>query len=136
MHEYMSDLRVWVVTCRDIPEEIPRVRLFVREIFEGDPWADDVALIVTELGTNALTHANGGFRLTLVRSSEGIAIAVADKGGTTTRPHIPRPEADSPGGRGLALVHAYAHIVTIDGDHRGHTVTAELRFKEWRHRAC
>ncbi|WP_243745103.1 ATP-binding protein [Streptomyces hainanensis] len=126
----MSNLRVWVVTCRDIPEEIPRVRRFVREIFDGEPWADDAALIVTELGTNALTHTtSGGFHLTLVRSSEGITIAVTDSGGTSTRPHVQDPTADSAGGRGLALVHAYADTVTIHGDHRGHTVTAELRPK-------
>ncbi|WP_461034247.1 ATP-binding protein [Streptomyces mayteni] len=125
----MSDLRVWVVTCRHIPEEIPRLRRFVREIFDSEPWADDAALIVTELGTNALTHTTGGFRPTLTRSPDGITIQVTDEGGTTTRPHVQTPTTDSPGGRGLALVHAYADTVTIHGDHRGHTVTAELRPK-------
>ncbi|MFD5317926.1 ATP-binding protein [Streptomyces sp. NPDC127098] len=123
----MSRFRVWVVTCRGIPQEITRARKFVREIFEGEPWADDAALIVTELGTNALAHTTGGgFRLTLTRSPEGITIAVTDSGGTTTRPHVQDPTTDNTGGRGLALVHAYADTVTIHGDHRGHTVTAEL----------
>ncbi|WP_346070477.1 ATP-binding protein [Streptomyces cheonanensis] len=139
----MSRFRVWVVTCRGIPQEISTARKFVREIFDGEPWADDAALIVTELGTNALAHTTGGdFRLTLTltltltRCPEGITIAVTDSGGTTTCPHIQDPTTDNTGGRGLALVHAYADIVTIHGDHRGQTVTAELRPKPPRADSC
>lgn len=130
MHEYMSDWFVWVVDCSGhSPEELGRARCFVRRVLHDTPWADDAALIVTELGTNAITHTDSSkatFRLVLVHGSEGISIAITDAGGTTTRPHVEHPDSTTDHGRGLALVTALATNLTVTGNDHGHTVTAEI----------
>ncbi|WP_326597347.1 ATP-binding protein [Streptomyces sp. NBC_01803] len=125
----MSRVRVWVVTCPGIPQELARARRFVREIFHSEPWADDAALIVTELGANAITHTDSAkttFRLQITRSPQTVTISVTDNGGTATTPHVQHPAPDAQHGRGLALVTAHATTVHIRRDHTGHTVTAEL----------
>ncbi|RKN10175.1 ATP-binding protein [Streptomyces radicis] len=129
MHEYMSGWFAWVVDCPGIPEELARARHHVHQLLDGNPHADDAALIVTELGTNAITHTDSAkttFRLVLVHGPDGISITVTDAGGTTTRPHVERPEDTADHGRGLALVTALATTLTITGDDHGHTVTAEI----------
>lgn len=95
-------------------------------------FADDAALIVTELGANALVHtvsgspAGGAFHLSLTVAGSSVTITVTDHGGTPTTPKATPPDADATHGRGLALVEALASRIRIHGDERGHTVTAEL----------
>lgn len=58
MHEYMSmgSVRVWGLTCPGFPEEVGRARRWTRDILSGHACVDDAALIVSELGTNALLY--------------------------------------------------------------------------------
>lgn len=129
MHEYTSTGRVWELTCPGFPEEVGRARRFTRDIFNGTPCADDAALIVTELGTNAITHSassRGGFRLLIAETPGVVTISVSDSGGTASKPHVRHPDAATPHGRGLGIVTAFATTVKIHGDQTGHTVTAEL----------
>jgi anti-sigma regulatory factor (Ser/Thr protein kinase) len=117
-------------TFAGLPHEVSHARRWTRDLLGPHPCADDAALVVTELGANAITHtASAGtkFLLTVTYDPSGpVTIAVTDSGGTTTRPHIEHPDQDATGGRGLALVSACASVVRVSGDGCGHTVTAEL----------
>lgn len=129
MHEYMSAVRIWELTCPGRPEEIGRVRRWVRDILTGVPRVDDAALIVSELGTNAVVHTasgRGNFRLVIAHSPDILTISVTDAGGAATRPQVWCAEDTATGGRGLGLVYAYAARLEIHRRGRSHTVTAEL----------
>ncbi|RDG35553.1 ATP-binding protein [Streptomyces corynorhini] len=131
MHEYMSRVRVWGLTCPGFSEEVGRARRWTRDILTGHPRADDVAVIVSELGTNALLHtASGGrtgvFHVSLALSEHVVAISVTDAGGSNTTPKVTYADQDAQHGRGLGMVNTLAHTVAIHGNGRGHTVTAEL----------
>lgn len=67
--------------------------------------AEVTELLVSELVTNALTHAEGQIRLRLIRSSNLIC-EVSD--GTATTPRVRRALETDEGGRGLALVSSLA----------------------------
>ncbi|MER5972520.1 ATP-binding protein [Streptomyces sp. NPDC002055] len=111
------------------PEEMRRARNWTRDVLVGSPQVDDAALIVTELGANALLHTKSGtgtFHVTIVVNRERIAISVTDSGGAGAVPRVERPSKGDTHGRGLGMVTALADRVEIDGDHRGHTVTAHL----------
>jgi len=132
MDEYTSMVRIWELTCPGLPQEVGRARRWTRDILSETPWADDAALIVTELGSNALRHSasgsdSGSFHFTLIRSASAVVIAVTDIGSSLTTPHVEKPDEDDTHGRGLELVAALAYRVHVRGDDRhGHTVTAEL----------
>jgi anti-sigma regulatory factor (Ser/Thr protein kinase) len=131
MHEYMSRVRVWGLTCPGFREEVSRARRWTRDILS----ADDVVLIVSELGTNALLYTasgteTGAFHVALALSYHVIAVSVTDAGGSVTTPKITYADDDAQCGRGLDMVSKLAHSVTIHsngrGRGRGRTVTAEL----------
>ncbi|MGW6605259.1 ATP-binding protein [Streptomyces sp. NPDC055036] len=131
MHEYMSEVRVWGLTCPGFSEEVSRARRWTRDILTDHPCADDVAVIVSELGTNALLYtASGGrtgvFHVTLALSEHVVAISVTDAGGSETTPKVTYADQDALRGRGLGMVNTLAHFVAIHDNGRGHTVTAEL----------
>jgi anti-sigma regulatory factor (Ser/Thr protein kinase) len=127
MDEYTSKVQVWELLCPGLPDEIARARRWTRDILTGCPCADDAALIVSELGTNAVTHtASPDFRVTIRRTAQALTLAVTDRGTSTTSPHITRPEADTPHGRGLAIVTLLATDLDITRNPHGHTVTAHL----------
>ncbi|WP_324606155.1 ATP-binding protein [Streptomyces griseus] len=114
------------------PQELRAARSWTRATLNGHPHSEDAALIVTELGTNALMHtasgdAAGAFHVTLTVSELTIAIAVTDSGDTKTAPEVQRPSLNSTHGRGLGMVAALADRVVVQGDEAGRTVTAELR---------
>jgi len=130
MDEYTSKLRVWGLTCPGFPEEISRARRWTRDILTNSPHADDAALIVTELGANALVHTASGddigtFHVSLAVSALVIAISVTDSG-SPTAPRIKHPGTEATHGRGLGIVTALADNVEIHGDQLGRTITAEL----------
>jgi anti-sigma regulatory factor (Ser/Thr protein kinase) len=107
MHEYMSTVRIWELTCPGLLEEVGRARRWTRDVLSDSPQADDAALIVTELSANALLHSDSGlswnsFSLTLSRTPQAITITVKDSGGAPTRPHIQHPHRTALHGRGLA----------------------------------
>lgn len=63
---------------------------------------DDVRLVVSELTTNALQHAQTPFDLTLAREGHCVLLSVQD-----ASPRLPRPtvsDSSMPRGRGLAIV--------------------------------
>ncbi|MDN3256476.1 ATP-binding protein [Streptomyces sp. MA25(2023)] len=88
---------------------VPAARAFARETLVD--WgvrgrADDVALCVSELATNALLHGvppGRGFLLRLLPCGDGVRVEVHDSGGGV--PAVPLdPDGADEGGRGLLLV--------------------------------
>ncbi|MFJ2174470.1 ATP-binding protein [Streptomyces sp. NPDC087851] len=131
MHEYTSRVRVWGLTCPGFREEVSRARRWTRDILSGHPHADDIALIVSELGTNALLYTTSGtetgvFHIALALSDHVIAVSVTDAGGSDTTPKVTYADDDALRGRGLDMVSTLAHHVSIHANDQGHTVTAEL----------
>lgn len=57
MHECMSKVRIWELSCPGFREEVSRARQCARGTLADSPHADDAALIVTELSINALLHS-------------------------------------------------------------------------------
>jgi anti-sigma regulatory factor (Ser/Thr protein kinase) len=65
-----------------------------------------VALIVSELATNAIRHAATAFTVTVDQSSRRLRIEVTDSGGG--EPHLRAPRPADPTGRGLRILDALA----------------------------
>jgi anti-sigma regulatory factor (Ser/Thr protein kinase) len=63
-------------------------------------------LVVSELVTNAIRHAEGPVRLRLIRDRTALICEVSD--GSATAPHLRHPRATDEGGRGLLLVSQFA----------------------------
>jgi anti-sigma regulatory factor (Ser/Thr protein kinase) len=87
-----------------------RARRSVLPQFEGqltETTEADVALIVSELVTNSVMHANVGPDQTLtvecVALPDRLRITVTDPG-SRLKPHLRRPDHDASGGYGLSIV--------------------------------
>ncbi|MFI6289551.1 ATP-binding protein [Streptomyces sp. NPDC051018] len=131
MHEYMSQVRVWGLTCPGFREEVSRARRWACDILSGHPSADDIALIVSELGTNALRYtasgrANGLFHVSLALSAHVVAVSVTDGGDSETIPEATAADDLALNGRGLDIITALAHGFAVHDTGQGHTVTAEF----------
>jgi anti-sigma regulatory factor (Ser/Thr protein kinase) len=87
-----------------------RARRSVHAQLEGHipaTTATDAALLVSELVTNSVVHANVGPHRTLTVEvttlDDRVRIAVTDPG-SRLRPRLPPPDPETPGGLGLLLV--------------------------------
>ena len=85
---------------------------------------ENAKLVVSELATNAITHAHSAFSVEVTRLGNGVRLAVRD--GSPTRPVVhdkPRPGGS---GRGLRIVGALAADWGVELTAHGKTVWAEL----------
>ena len=94
---------------RSFPEaatSVPRARQFVAESLAAvvPEVSETAALLVSELATNAVVHAESEFAVTVVypATSGRVRVEVADRDGTQPAPIRPPPHV--PHGRGLLLV--------------------------------
>ncbi|MGW0206159.1 SpoIIE family protein phosphatase [Streptomyces sp. NPDC003233] len=71
-----------------------------------DELAFTAELVVSELVTNAIRHAEGPVRLRLIRDRAALICEVSD--GSATAPHLRHPRTTDEGGRGLLLVSQFA----------------------------
>jgi CheY-like chemotaxis protein len=135
--DYLIDLLESVGKLRgadaaiDLPRELGSVRearrFVTKRIVEWalDPLLDDALLIVSELTTNAITHAHSPCGLRLVRTPSTLRIEVADQGAGAPEPQPPSTTEES--GRGVHLVAALTTawgIEVVEGE--GKLVWAEL----------
>jgi anti-sigma regulatory factor (Ser/Thr protein kinase) len=90
----------------------------------ADHAIEEAELIVSELVTNALRHAESPSRLALVADGRCLRIEVVDygKGGAVRRPTRP----DAIGGRGLLLVESVAERWGSQHDGFEHVVWCEI----------
>jgi len=105
-------------------------RTFVTGLMEGAPTEirDSVALMVSELATNALVHAAGGFEVSVERTDGSVLVSISDRG--EGRPVLQAPPSSEPHGRGLRIVDRLSDEWGISppavGGQRGKTVWFRL----------
>ncbi|WP_329618550.1 ATP-binding protein [Streptomyces sp. S465] len=79
----------------------------------GREAADSVALVVSELVTNALRHAGGSCVLSLAALPDAVEVAVGDS--SLVRPQWRISDRVGGGGFGWPMVHRLARSVTVTG---------------------
>ncbi len=93
----------------------------------------DVALVVSELFSNALRHAaplpGAKIRVAWRLDGESVQVSVSDGGGPT-RPQLGEPSPSTTGGRGLRIVEKLSRRWGISGGDEGTTVWAEVPVRQ------
>ncbi|MGW5736420.1 MULTISPECIES: ATP-binding protein [Streptomyces] len=79
-----------------------------------------LALVVSELVTNAVCHAGGWWRLTVRRDGQGFVVDVADH--SVALPSLRPRRLDAVGGRGLSIVRQLFGPLEILTEAQGKTV--------------
>lgn len=115
------------MVAETVPASVARIRRFAVEACRGRAAridADTVALLVSEVATNALVHGTGQVLVRVVPSAGGVRIEVRD--GSSRLPARRRATAVDEGGRGIALVEALAVAWGSEVTEDGKTVWFEL----------
>ena len=96
------------------PESVPAARRFATDALRGvaADVLDSVELMVSELATNCVRHANTQFDLTVSRQRGTIRVEVTDRAGGT--PAMRSPGPDEPTGRGLQIVNMFSESWGVD----------------------
>jgi anti-sigma regulatory factor (Ser/Thr protein kinase) len=86
------------------PASVRLARDFARDALRGTPpeVVESVILMVSELATNCIRHANGPFDLRVIRALGEIRIEATDHG--SEDPRVRHPGPTDPSGRGLQIV--------------------------------
>ena len=121
----MSDDDVLVVPS--LPQSIARIRRYAVDTclargHEAD--CDTVALLVSEVATNALIHGSGEVRIRVLADGPVVRVEVTD--GSPAVPVQREASQDAEGGRGIALVDALATDWGTLPDDPGKTVWFEV----------
>jgi anti-sigma regulatory factor (Ser/Thr protein kinase) len=90
------------------PPAVAGARRFVRACLathRREDAAGDVALVVSELATNAVVHASTSFKVTLVGDAGSLVLTVWDV--PSSQPDYGRDDLCGLGGRGLRIVDAH-----------------------------
>lgn len=119
-----------LVATLDLPESTRSIAVARR--FVGATLSDwrcevlvaDTQLVVSELVTNAVRHAESRCELALSLSREVLRVEVTDHGAGSPEPQPVDPQR--PGGRGLRIVSALSSAWGIDPTDDGKLVWAEL----------
>jgi anti-sigma regulatory factor (Ser/Thr protein kinase) len=104
---------------------IPEARNLVLERVSGEAVDRDiVALLTSELVTNAIRHAGTRFRVDVNRRHGAIQVGVTDA--STAKPHVVDAPAEALNGRGLQFVSRYASDWGVQRRRGGKRVWFEL----------
>lgn len=118
----------WRRTFPGEAHQLGALRRWLESLLPSCEARDDVALVATELGTNALRHTasgcGGSFAVEIIWFQQAVRVAVADGGASTGPTVIDDPAAES--GRGLRLVQSLSVHIGACGDHRGRMVWADV----------
>jgi hypothetical protein len=102
------------------PESVRDARRFVAQtLADAGDVADDAALLVSELATNAVIHAGSEYTITIRRHGSVVRVEVADGSAATARRCHYSPTSGT--GRGLGMVEDLASgwgVVELDGGGR------------------
>lgn len=105
--------------------EIARARQFaVATADVKGPVADDLALITSELATNAVLHASSDFVVRVHVSGRSVRVSVFD--GDPEPPVVRRSAITDPDGRGVAIVSSVAADWGVAPEAHGKWVWAEI----------
>jgi serine/threonine-protein kinase RsbW len=122
-----SDAAADIMTVPSVPESVAAVRRFAVErcMREGATAAcDTVALLVSEIATNALVHGDGQVRVALHTDGSVVRVEISDE--SVKQPTLQRSAPLAEGGRGLALVEALSTSWGTDLHETGKTVWFEV----------
>ena len=103
------------------PASVGQARRFIRGVLRDwdlDDLVDTVALLTSELATNAVLHARTAFAVVVSRTQSSVRVDVLDGSLVSPRTRTPTPTAAT--GRGVNMVAAMA-------DHWGATPPARLQ---------
>lgn len=108
-------------------------RRLVSDLLEAGIYGSavtDVALVFSELLSNALRHAEplpgASLRVAWDLDADSVRVSVSDGGGST-RPELGRPTQSTTGGRGLRIVERLSRSWGTRCDDDGTTVWAEVK---------
>lgn len=122
-----DDVTFWSTTLPPLPASVPAARHFAADALRclGTPVDEEVAaLLVSEVATNAVVHANSSLRVSVWCHDGHARVEVRDDDPTPPREVHPDPFAT--GGRGMLLVDGLAHAWGVNGNDRGKTIWFEL----------
>jgi anti-sigma regulatory factor (Ser/Thr protein kinase) len=121
-----SAICVMAATDAAVPALRAFTRTTVRAWCPGEQAIEGLALIVTELVTNACRHS-GSPHVTvyLFAGDRALGVEVSDHG-SWKRPTAASPDEEAVSGRGLQLVEAYAETVRIRRGSGGTSVMATV----------
>ena len=105
------------LTLAPQPSSVGAARHAVDALGDGDAV---VALLVSEVVTNALVHGAGPIRLTAMRGDRLLRVTVQDDG--AGQPYVRRPAETDEGGRGLAMLDLLSLRWGVERSARGKTV--------------
>jgi anti-sigma regulatory factor (Ser/Thr protein kinase) len=104
-------------------------RRFVHQLLDSwdlDDLSEIVELLVSEVVTNVVRHAQTDGSISMSRTADGVRVEVSDSAGGRPEPLTPEPR--QPTGRGLAIVEAMASRWGVAGapDGTGKSVWFEV----------
>ena len=126
-HETAVTPEPYEMLADTVPASVARIRRFTIEACRTTAPqvdADTVALLVSEVATNALVHGDGRVRVRVRPTSTGLRVEVHDDS-----PSLPARRRATPmdeGGRGIALVEAMSSGWGADRTDDGKTVWFEV----------
>jgi hypothetical protein len=104
------------------------MRRWLSSLLPECPARDDVLVVASELGANAVQHTasgqGGSFAVEITWHQQVVRIAVEDCGAAGEPRMIDDPDGDH--GRGLLVVERLSARTGVCGDHRGRLVWAEV----------
>ncbi|MET7441896.1 SpoIIE family protein phosphatase [Streptomyces sp. NPDC004082] len=121
-----EDTATWRLPARDDAPARARahVSTLLRQWRARNDVRDDVALMVSELVTNAVRFASGPVTVRLIRAGHGLLCEVGDTG--NGRPRLRRGDLLDDGGRGLQIVHRLTTRWGVRWTDTGKVVWAEV----------
>ncbi|WP_282703545.1 PAS domain S-box protein [Streptomyces sp. CC219B] len=111
-----------------VPSAVPEGRVLLGKAladWDCTALADDALLLVSEILTNAVQHAEGPLGLHARRTADDLTVEVSDRS-----PHLPQPRQaaqNEESGRGLCLVRTLAHSWGVQPTDEGKTTWFTLK---------